>query len=80
MKYEEEVFKMVSHELKRQEQKWGEQNHKPLLWLGIIMEELGEVAKAMIEDGTPYEYILHELTHTAACCVNAIDCIMRSKE
>jgi NTP pyrophosphatase (non-canonical NTP hydrolase) len=33
----------------RQDEKWGEQNHPDEYWLGIVMEEIGEVAKAVIE-------------------------------
>jgi NTP pyrophosphatase (non-canonical NTP hydrolase) len=36
-------------ERKRQDEKWGEQNHGDLYWLGILMEEVGELAQAVIE-------------------------------
>lgn len=32
-------------ERKRQDAKWGEQNHDPITWLAILMEEVGETAK-----------------------------------
>ncbi|WP_375270004.1 hypothetical protein [Enterococcus sp. DIV0212c] len=33
------------NERKRQDKKWGEQNHSLLLWLSIIGEEFGEMCK-----------------------------------
>lgn len=39
----------------RQDEKWGEQNHNPFVWLSILIEEVGEVGKALIErDGKGY--------------------------
>lgn len=32
-------------ERKRQDDKWGEQNHDPCVWMTILTEEVGEVAK-----------------------------------
>ena len=39
----------VIHERRAQDAKWGEQNHNDYYWLGILAEESGEVAKALIE-------------------------------
>lgn len=39
----------VAEERERQDRKWGEQNHEPVYWVGILTEELGEVAKEAIE-------------------------------
>lgn len=65
----------------QQEMKWGEQNHHPVYWLGILAEELGEVAKEVIEateytgrenpgNGTRYR---RELVQLAAVCVAALE-------
>jgi NTP pyrophosphatase (non-canonical NTP hydrolase) len=35
-----------------QDRKWGEQNHPDLRWLAILVEEVGELAQALI-DGRP---------------------------
>lgn len=40
-----EQIEKVINERKRQDKKWGEQNHSPLLWLSIIGEEFGEMCK-----------------------------------
>lgn len=39
----------VVAERQRQDAKWGEQNHEPALWLGILTEEVGELAQAINE-------------------------------
>jgi NTP pyrophosphatase (non-canonical NTP hydrolase) len=36
-------------ERQRQDAKWGEQNHEPQFWMGILMEEVGELAQAVNE-------------------------------
>lgn len=45
----EAVLDLIRTERMRQEKRWGEQNHSDLYWLGILMEEVGEVARAIIE-------------------------------
>ena len=42
-------MKSVIAERARQDAKWGEQNHHPLAWLGILTEEVGELAEAILE-------------------------------
>jgi hypothetical protein len=39
------VLDEVFEERERQEKKWGVQNHDPMVWLAILAEEFGEVAK-----------------------------------
>lgn len=39
----------VREERERQDEKWGPQNHENLYWLGILMEEVGEVSKLLID-------------------------------
>lgn len=50
-----------------QDMKWGEQNHSFDFWLAILMEEVGELAKAIVER-KPAE-IDAELTQVAAVAV-----------
>jgi len=40
---------MVANERTYQDTKWGEQNHEPTWWLAILVEEVGELAKAILE-------------------------------
>ncbi len=44
-----QTWALVTDERKRQDSKWGEQNHDPINWLLILGEEVGEVAKAACE-------------------------------
>lgn len=39
----------VMQERERQDRKWGEQNHQPAYWLGILGEEFGELCQAVNE-------------------------------
>lgn len=43
------VLKEVVAERLRQEQKWGPQNHRQVVWLSILAEEFGEAAKEVNE-------------------------------
>lgn len=44
-----EVLLAVENERNRQIAKWGDQRHRAGDWLLILMEEIGEVSKAMLE-------------------------------
>lgn len=62
---------LVNEERERQEEKWGEQNHHPLVWLAILGEEFGEVSTAVLADVFSKEKqgnkdMETELTHVAA--------------
>jgi len=43
------VLRDIYVEMRRQEAKWGEQNHPDEWYLPIMLEEIGETAKAMLE-------------------------------
>ena len=52
MLHKDETFSalnLIRQERVNQDWKWGEQNHDPLYWMSILMEEVGEAAKALIE-------------------------------
>ncbi len=58
---------MVEAERERQDAKWGNQGrHTRLFWLGILMEEVGELSKAIIECNGPANE--RELVQVAAVC------------
>ena len=40
---------LVNLERQRQDDKWGEQNHSPFVWLAILGEEVGELQNAVLE-------------------------------
>jgi len=58
--------------------KWGAQHHQPAVWLAILTEEVGEVAKE-IADATAggikfnHEHYRNELVQVAAVAVAAIE-------
>lgn len=43
------VIERVQDERKRQDQKWGEQNHNAVEWVSILTEEVGEAAKEAVD-------------------------------
>ena len=43
----------IEKERERQDKKFGEQVHKPIEWLTILMEEVGEVAREVCENHFP---------------------------
>lgn len=45
----------VIYERRQQDNRWGEQNHDPEVWLAILTEEVGELAQAMLNDRFPGE-------------------------
>ncbi len=59
-----------------QDAKWGEQNHSPLYWLGILGEEYGEVCKAVIEGDAAGA--IQELIQLAAVAQAMYECSMRN--
>lgn len=79
--------RLIALERKRQDAKWGEQNHEGSIWALIAGEEFGEVAQAQLEmmfkgsqngqDMHPREAYITELTQLAAVCVAWLECELR---
>lgn len=70
------VLRDVAAERERQDRKWGVQAHDPAMWLAIVAEELGEVAKEIAESSArPLDVAAYrkELVQTAATAVSAIE-------
>lgn len=44
-----DAIQSIIAERLRQDAKWGEQNHEPQYWMGLLMEEVGELAQAVNE-------------------------------
>lgn len=75
------VLKEVLNERIRQDEKWGEQNHRPAEYLMILGEEVGEVNKAALEShfsGKPLSDYRDELVQVAAVAVAMIECFDRN--
>lgn len=68
----------IKLERKKQDEKWGEQNHEPLYWIAILVEEVGEAAKEALEN--KLSKYREELVQCAAVCVAAIESFDRNAE
>ncbi len=80
----------VITERKRQDAKWGEQNHEPQYWMGILGEEFGELCQAVNEtvfnngpverEKGGYENMRTEAVQVAAVAVAFIEMLDRKYE
>ena len=80
IKINPEPVKDVIGERLRQEAKWGQQDHPPGIWLGILGEEFGEVCKEIAESqARPLDvaHLREELIQTAAVAVAWVEAIDR---
>jgi NTP pyrophosphatase (non-canonical NTP hydrolase) len=62
----------------RQDNRWGLQRHDPLLWVAILTEEVGEVAKEVADASERALRVVEyraELVQVAAVAVAAIESI-----
>jgi NTP pyrophosphatase (non-canonical NTP hydrolase) len=73
----DEVLDEVAAERRRQNDKWGEQNHSPERWLTILAEEVGEAAYSYLEDDR--DNYRTEMVQVAAVAVAAIEAHDRGK-
>jgi hypothetical protein len=71
------IFQNIALERRRQDAKWGVQNHDAYFWLAILGEEFGEAAKAAVEDRAVD--LRTELIHVAAVAVAAIESLNRNE-
>lgn len=71
----------ILEERARQDEKWGERDHGDLRWLGILMEEVGELSRCIIEGKiTPRsKQKKHELVQVAAVALAWLECNERRK-
>ena len=82
----------IRTERERQDKKWGEQNHLPQFWTGILGEEYGELCEAVNEtvfttaypdaarrERGGYENMRKEAIQIAAVALGFIECLERNK-
>ena len=73
----------IQAERNRQERKWGQQDHENLKWSAILQEEVGEVAKAILEEPSfecGYDEALRrEVIQVAAVAVAWLEAIARQQ-
>jgi len=70
------VYQMIEAERAYQDAKWGQQDHTPVAWIPILLEEVGEVARAVNENDVA-EYI-DELIQVAAVAVAMVESYRRN--
>ena len=70
------ALEAVLEERQRQQDKWGEQNHSPYYWLGILMEEVGEFSHDLIEN-LP-KTMEQELVQVVAVALAMLECCYRN--
>ena len=78
-------FDRIIKERQAQDAKWGEQNHPDEWWLAILMEEIGELAEAVLETrfGGPHggvAKIRREAVQSAAVLVAFLERMDRDDE
>lgn len=74
----------VMHERLKQNEKWGEQNHNPYIYLAILLEEVGELAQAILQtqfggSRGGWSRVRREAVQAAAVAVALIECLDRNK-
>lgn len=88
MKTQSEIIKSIIQERKNQDEKWGVQNHTPIEWCAILMEEIGEMAKEAHEyhfkkyykDTGQLERYEKELYQCAAVCISMLESLERNEK
>lgn len=71
----------ILNERKRQNAKWGEQNHDAYRWLAILSEEVGEAAQAALHNefgGRAKGTLRTELVQIAAVTIQWLECVDRN--
>lgn len=79
----------VQYERRKQDAKWGPQNHSPIEWIAILGEEFGEASKEALEhhwegkhypvDADRLHRLREELLQVAAVAVAAIESLDRNE-
>lgn len=73
------VYNDFTAERDRQDRKWGDQSHLPdLMWMAILMEEVGEAAKEII-DGRPDNNLEEELVQVGAVVTAWLEALAKRK-
>ena len=74
----------VLRERVKQDEKWGEQNHGPEIWLAILHEETGELAQAILHTRfggkqSGLHRVRSECVHAAAVALSMLESLDRAK-
>jgi len=83
---QEKALDLVRDERNRQDNKWGDQNHEPILWMSLLGEEFGELCQAVNESTFNdsdkkhlggKENMLKEAVQVAAVAAEFVECLDR---
>ena len=64
----------------RKDEKWGEQDHDPCYWITILIEEVGEAARAVLEgycSGSELGRLTSELVQVAGVAIAFLESLDR---
>jgi NTP pyrophosphatase (non-canonical NTP hydrolase) len=87
---QQQIIEEILKERKRQDEKFGEQNRNSLEWLAILIEEVGELSRSIVDKeilkfsfSRENRDLIHsyrdEMIQIAAVALNAIECFDRNK-
>jgi NTP pyrophosphatase (non-canonical NTP hydrolase) len=80
----ENILNNIIEERKRQDEKWGIRDQHPCVWLTILSEEIGEIAKEICDSGFKTDNLgdnyRNELIQSAAVLVAMIQNFDNEKE
>ena len=79
---QQQIVTDVLNERYRQDQKWGEQNHDPIVYASILTEEVGELAQAALQarfEGGDANRIREEAVQAAAAAIAILEGLDRGK-
>lgn len=76
------AIELIVKERDRQDVKWGEQNHTPLIYQAILMEEVGETTQAALDEhfgGSKASGLFEEAVQQAAVALAIVECLIRNR-
>ena len=74
----------VLEERKRQDKKFGQQDHDPFVYLNVLMEEVGETSQAALQtvfggDEGGLDHLRKEAVEVAAVALAIVECLDRGQ-
>ena len=79
---QEKILEDIREERRKQDKKWGVQDHDNITWSAILSEECGEFAQAALHEkfgGEAAEGLREELIQVAAVATQIVECFDRAK-
>jgi NTP pyrophosphatase (non-canonical NTP hydrolase) len=83
----EGTMEAIREEALRQDAKWGITDHEPEWWMVILMEEVGELAQAVLafrfgkdKHSSHSQDMRTEAVQIAACAAQFLECLDRNEE